>query len=137
MQEMPTDPRRAIFTLRIIWLALILGQAIFFVVAVVQRGRLSGKGSEMLPYIALALAAAVMPIGGFLRRMSIERGKREMHPMQGLATGTILFLACCEGPSFFASVSILITGTLTPAVWVPVVATALMLIVFPNEEQLV
>ena len=136
MNGIPTDPQRAIFTMRMIWAALTLGQAIFFGIALMNRGVMGGGAQlAMMPYIALGMAVAVIPVGFSLRRMHIEKGKREGNPIQGLATGTILFLACCEGPSFFGSVCIMLTGDLVAA-WVPAVATALMLIAFPRPEQL-
>jgi hypothetical protein len=134
---MSNDPQRAMLTLRVIWFAIILGQAIFFVVALALRGQAGAPNIPSLPYLALAFAAVAIPAGAFLRRFIIRKGIAEGKPLRGLATGTILFLASCEGPSFLGSVCILLTGNLVPAMWVPILATVLMLIVFPRLDQLV
>ncbi len=136
MVEILADPRRAMLRLRITWFAIILAQAVFFAVALLERGRLGVSNTPALPYLALAMAAAAIPVGALIRRFSLRKGIAEGKPFQGLATGTIRFVAFCEGPSFCASMCILMTGDLMPVMWVPIVATVLMLIVFPRWEQL-
>src|SRR4051812_40479338 len=82
-QPPPVTTRRgALMTIRIVWAAMLMGQAIFLIViaVIMQRpapaGTMSGQPLQLLLYISIAMVAGLVVIG-FIVRMSIYNSGRD------------------------------------------------------------
>jgi hypothetical protein len=136
-------PRQALMTLRIIWLALILGQLTFMAVlifAILPNQHGDVHPQPLLVWVNVAMLAGIVPVMFVIRAMIFRKGTVE-GPNGGVrapayATGNILFWAGCEGVSMFALVIAIINGSLWPTDVIAAVSLALQALTFPVAGRL-
>src|SRR5687768_15733105 len=108
-------PRQALLTLRIVWFALLAGEAAFFAVValfILPQNVITKEPQSVLTWISLGMCVAIIP-AMFMIRQSIFGRARGAHgggggsgaiPPGPFATGNIIFWAGCEGVAFFGLV---------------------------------
>jgi type III secretory pathway component EscS len=129
-----------VFTLRIIWAALIAAQAMFMItIGIVHQPRQMDEPTLRF-MLNILIAMAVMSIsGGFIARAIIYRGGRDENGVVApavYATGNIIFWACCEGVGFFGLVLTMASGGMGPHFYVTLVAIAIQLVSFPTGNAM-
>jgi len=143
-QPTPGNARQRLTTLRIIWFALLMGQAAFLAIVLVLIRRptdhraLDPQLTRTLFYAALGLLVVVVPVGYFLRMKMYEKNRAPDGSVTGESylTGNIILLALCEGVSLFGIVGILLSRTLTPFIWITAAAVVIQLVNFPTGGPL-
>ncbi len=144
LKPQEADPRKVLWTIRVLWAALVLGVLAFgaAVGAIVFSGGLPGAGHQSAPADLLALIAGVMivtlvPAGLFIRNQVYKRHWREnLVAPAGYFTGNLLLLAMLEGVAMFSIVATLIIGRFGWATLPGVIALGLMLVNFPTGRPM-
>lgn len=131
--------RRALRTMRIIWLSLAMGQVGFLLVLVlaILPSQHAVHPQPILSAVAFILAAAVIP-GAFVARTIIFRrtcADGRLAPATYFA-GNIIFWAGCESVTFFGLIVAMINGNLWPTIIVVAIALALFSLTFPVETRI-
>jgi hypothetical protein len=136
-------PPQALMTLRIIWLALILGQLAFMAVVILvilpnQHGDVHPQ--PLLVWVNVAMCASIVPVTFVIRTMIFRKGTVD-GPNGGVrapayAIGNIIFWAGCEGVSMFALVVAIVNGSLWPTDVIVAVSLALQALTFPVAGRL-
>jgi len=129
-------PRRALMTMRIIWLALIMGQLVFLAVIILvilpnNRSR-AVTPQPLLFWVNAGMLATFVP-AAFVVRSIIFRQKETQGgiPVGAYATGNIIFWAACEGVSMFGLVVAVLNGSLWPTIAIVAIALGLQALTFP------
>lgn len=134
----PYSPEATLRVARIIWIALVLGVAVFggvVVVAPIEHSR--GPSPDLLFWIAVGMAAVMVPISFLLRSVVHGKARTENGVAHGpWLTGNILQWALCEGAAFFGLVVTMMSDALWPALVPPLVALLGMLVGFPAGSDL-
>jgi len=134
-----TDANRrgTLVVLRIIWLALIVGQVTFGAVVLYQAKTGQAGGQSQLAGQMLAIAVAILigavGIGYFARNQSYKkhwRGNAVTPP--GLFQGNLILLAALEGSSFATLVFVMVTGQVFPMILPAVASLAIQFANFPS-----
>ena len=134
-----TWQKKALLNMRIIWLALLMGQLMFLLILVllILPRQLNVHPQPILSTVAFILTAAVIP-AAFVARMMIFRRR---HTDGRLApatyfTGSIIFWAGCESVNFFGLIVAMINGNLWPTIIVVAIALALFTLTFPMADKI-
>ena len=134
-----TWQKKALLNMRIIWLALLMGQLMFLLILVllILPRQLNVHPQPILSTVAFILTAAVIP-AAFVARMMIFRRR---HTDGRLApatyfTGSIIFWAGCESVTFFGLIVAMINGNLWPTIIVVAIALALFTLTFPMADKI-
>lgn len=142
MSQLP-DPSHAgpLRVLRIIWLALILGPLVFLIVTVTVARRedvTPHAASDLLFYMALGMAAAVIPIAFVVRRMMYAKGRQPdgTVALSAYSSGTILFLAACDGVAMFAIAGAFLDGGRGAHLIIAALALGVQVLSFPTGKPL-
>jgi hypothetical protein len=127
-----------LFVLRLIWAALLMGQIVFGAVVIfLVRQRDAAPEPQLHPmlfYLAAALLVGGLFVGTLIRaKLGVGMKLVDEQKINSYATGTIIFLALCEGPSLLALVAVLLTGVLAPTLLVPAAAIAIQLVNLPRR----
>ena len=125
-----------LLTLRIIWAALLMGQAAFLVVVLMigpNNPPQDKDFSRVLLYIAVVMLAALVPVAYVVRATIYRTGRRDDGTVAGgaYATGNIIFWAMCEGVGMFALVGALLSGGRGPHLFVALIAMAVQIVNVP------
>lgn len=129
---------KALMGIRIIWLALLLGQLAFMAVvfllilpnASTRRGLQPQPALSWVPFLLLV---TVVPAAFFMRRLILRRSTTAagIRPA-AFSTGNIVFWATCEGCAFFGLIAIMINGKLWPTIIAVAIALFLQALTFPT-----
>lgn len=131
-EDVQSNPHGVLFTLRIIWLALLLGPLIFlFVVLSLGEDRPTNpETARLLFYLSGGLLLLELPVAFVLR--SVIYGPDRPVPPGRYFTGNVIFLSMIEGAALFGGVSAMFSPELWPNLAVPVVALAINALNFPT-----
>jgi len=128
-------------TLRIIFIALVLGQLLFLGVVLYLRGSgYEAESPEMVVsfrYVVLILGTVVIAASHFFYRLQLTRGRAESDLSARLGayyTATIVRSAMHEGVTLLSLVAVLVTGE-PFFIWCAVVVILLLLAMFPSRER--
>ena len=132
----PPTPEKALLTLRIIWAALLMGQLVFLVIVLAIGPGMSGPDPDimrMLFYVLVAILVTIIPVAHLIRGVIYNKGRQDgtVSPA-AYATGSILFLAMCEGVGMAGLVFALLNGGRGPHLIVALIAIAVQAINFPT-----
>ena len=138
------NARQRLTTLRIIWFALLMGQAAFLAIVLLLIRRPTDHRAadpqlmRTLFYAALGLLVVAIPVGYLVRMKVYDKARAPDGSVAGESylTGNIILLALCEGVSLFGLVGILLSRTLTPFIWITAVAVVVQLANFPTGGPL-
>ncbi len=134
----PTDPRKALLTLRILWASILIGLLVFLGVVLVVKAEPSRDADlksmhDLLFYINCGMLFVGLFVGYTLRNQFYKRHwEGEVVTPQGYTNGNLVLWAIAEGCGFFSLTIVLISGTMTPYIWPAVGAAASIVINFPN-----
>jgi hypothetical protein len=132
-------PKKALITIRIIWLALMLGQLTFLVLilAGVLPKQHPVQPQPLLAWINLGMLLTIVPVAFVIRTFIFKRSEVDGQiPAQAFSTGNIIFWAACEGVSFSGLVFGFVNGSLWPTILIVAVALGLQVLTFPVGGQL-
>ena len=139
-------PAQALLTVRILWAAMIAGQLIFAVVALVLiRTPDAAARPELgrtLSYVGVAAFCVAVPLGLQLRARvyrlgtATEASQPGPVPPTAYVQGNVLHLALCEGAGFIGLVAVLLGGKIWPAAIVPALALAVQVLNFPTGRAM-
>lgn len=138
-QDKPAPtPRSALFTTRIIWAALLMGQLIFLAVAYLRGGlQINAPLGRVLGLIAVILVVAFIPIAYVMRGILYGPARAENRvPPERYTSANIMFLAMFEGPSFLGILTFLGTAQPWPALLASGIAILVQLINFPTGSAM-
>jgi hypothetical protein len=129
--------QQGLTVLRIIWGALLLGQFVYLVVMFAVGKNMSGldaRTEQIFLYGAIGMLVAIVPTAYIVRGMIFNRGRDDdgMVIQQAYATGTIVFLAMCEGVGMAAITFGLLNRGRGPVLLIAAVALAVQVINFPT-----
>jgi hypothetical protein len=135
------SPQASLATVRIIWLAMLLGQLGFLVVILALRRSNTPPSTapeigQLFFYINAAQLLAFIPAGFFIRSSIFQKNQSHglIAPAQYL-TGNIILWACCEGTALLGLVGILLAGQFIPGIFIPALAGLIQILTFPTGEQ--
>lgn len=132
------SPSRALMSIRIIWLALLLGQlafmaVVFLVILPNPNIRQNLHPQPALSWIPFVMLVTVVPVAFFMRRMIHRRTATAAGIRPGAySTGNIVFWAVCEGCAFFGLIAIMLNASIWPVVIAVALALFLQAITFPT-----
>jgi len=136
-----TDPKQALFTSRLIWFAMIMGQLVFMLVVVlaVWPGG-SYEGSEitmLMTYVNIAMLLTTVPVVFFVRNQIYKKNWQENRVTpQGYVTGNIVLFAGCEGVALFGIVVTMLHGSFGLPIVPAVIALGVLAFNFPNGRPM-
>lgn len=134
----PTDPRKALVVVRLLWAALLLGQLIFFAVLVLvllpDEPDIEMKSTaKQLYYISAGLLFVGLFVGYTLRNQAYKQHwEDEVVTPAGYFKGNLILWVITDMIALFALVIVLLAGELFPYLWVAIGAMASIVINFPN-----
>ena len=138
---MPTDPKKALMTIRIIWGALINGLVVLTVVITVVNA--SGPVTEDAQIGGMVAGAAGLllllgaPIGLFLRGQAFKRHwKNDAVTPEGYSQGCLMAWAPIEAASTVGLVAVLLGGSLWPFGLPTAAGIGLLLALWPNGKAM-
>lgn len=136
----PNDANRrgTLIVVRIIWLALLVGQlgfggVVYYQVRVGQAGDQTQLGGQMLA-IASGILIGAIGLGYFARNQSYKKhwlGNCVAPP--GYFQGNLILLALLEISSFVTLVFVMVTGQVFPMILPAVASLAVQCVNFPSE----
>ena len=127
--------------LRIIWAALLMGQAIFLVVTLTIGKNMAGIDPHManlLLYCAIGMLVVLVPMAYVVRAMIYRNGRGEdglIAPEQ-YASGNVVFWAMCEGVGIAAITFGLLNRGQGPVLFVAAIAIAVQVVNFPTGSAM-
>jgi len=131
--------KRVLINMRIIWLALLIGQLMFLLILVllILPNQHVVHPQPILATVAFILTAAVIP-AAFVARMMIFRRTRADGRMAPATyfTGSIIFWGGCESVTFFGLIVAMINGNLWPTIIVVAIALALFALTIPMADRI-
>jgi cytochrome bd-type quinol oxidase subunit 2 len=141
--QQPPTREQALRTARLIWLALLIGQLVFLVVVLIVKRPVATTSSagiaphDLLFYVSIALLVGGVSAGWFLRQklFATREADGSLAPSK-YVTGTIIFLALCEGPALLSLVSVLLAGMMFPYLLPAVVAMVIQGMSYPSGSEL-
>jgi hypothetical protein len=133
----------SLLPIRFIWAALILGQLLFAGVIAFAPVEIRSQGAEFqrtLQIVAISMLVVLVP-AGMLIRLLIFRGGRDpltgAVSLQAYMTGTIIFLAMCEGVGFMGLTGWMLSAAKSkPHLIVAVTVLLIQLASFPTGRPL-
>jgi hypothetical protein len=130
--------RKQLLTLRIIWAALLLGQVMYFGVALFVGKTMPEPDESMariLWYVTLAALFTLIPLAYIVRLLVYLRGRKggAVTP-EAYATGNILFWAMCEGLAMLAITAWMINRNQGRYVYVAMLAFAFQVVNYPTGK---
>jgi len=140
MADSPTESRidAALFRLRIIWLAMILGQLAFIGIAYlfIKDGFepiVGGELAQSMFYAAMGTFALGL-VGGYILRMQTYKRcwLADRVTPEGYFMGNLMLYAIMEAVSIFGVVVVLLSGQLAPHIVPAAAALLVMAINFPG-----
>ena len=143
MAERPGEQAKALWTVRILWAALLMGQLIFLgVIVVVWETNPSFQPSpdvvKILFPIVIGMLLVGVPIGYVWRGQVYKRYWQDnVVAPQGYVGGNLFLLALCEGISLFGLATTMLNGSLWPTVVPSVIAMAVQVVNWPNGQAMV
>jgi F0F1-type ATP synthase membrane subunit c/vacuolar-type H+-ATPase subunit K len=134
------SPAKTLQVTRIIWFALLAGQMAFaLVVLSIAKNQPEHPKSmtQLLWYIALAMAAVAIPLAYLVRKIVYRNGMRDgVVAPSAYATGSIIFWAMCEGVALFAMVGALLARAQGPHLFVAILMFAVQVLNYPTGKQM-
>ncbi len=138
-----TTNRGSLFTVRLIWLAMIVGQVLFAAMCIYLKlsGRFALSTNEavkvLLP-ISIAYLVGALPVACFIRSQIYKRHwQRHAVAPEGYASGNIIFLAICESAALLSLISMMLADAIFPAIVPALVAFAVQLVNYPTGRAMV
>ena len=134
--------RKALFTMWVIWTAMLLGPLGFMYVeaTVLSKGdrpQADPQSVMNLIVVAVVMLLAVIPATFFIRSMIFKRQRvNGVLPAAAYSTGNLVFWAGCESVSFFALIVVLIKGSFWPTILIVGFAMLLQVLTYPKREYL-
>jgi hypothetical protein len=130
--------RRQLFTLRIIWAALLLGPIMFILVVLLaifpnRAPEAQSMDMSIFRIVSIAMIATMLPTAYIVR--AVIYGKRDEYgtiPIARYSTANILFWAMSEGAAFFPIVCMLLDGKPLPFLALAFIPLVNNLINFPT-----
>lgn len=134
-------PAKALMTMRIIWLALLLGPILFMgviVLVILPQSRQTTQPQPILTWVSFALLAMTVPVAFVIRGIILRRSRIEDRiPTSAYSAANIIFWAASEGCALFALVVVMLNRSLWPTIVVAAIALCLQAITFPTGADLV
>lgn len=136
--EIPHDEllRRSLFTTRIVWFALLMGQLLFAGVVLFSNSTHTtppSGGMEVMTYIVVGMFFLFVPTGYFLRMQIYKRHwQGDVVTHQGYYVGNLILWALCDGVALFGLVVTLVQREWGLAAVVSAAAMVVQLINFPT-----
>lgn len=136
--NLPTDPRKALVVMRLLWAAILMGMIVYLVVVLVAKvphnpQSKSASLHDMLFYINSGMLFVGLFVGYTLRNQFYKKHwEGEVVKPQGYLHGNLLLWAIAEGCGMFSLTIVLISGTFDPYIWPAVGAAASIVINFPT-----
>jgi len=132
-------PAQAIMAVRLIWTALLIGQMMFFAFALyISRNggfaALPASTTSILFYVSIGLLVVVTPVAYFVRAKLLG-GDRPV-PLEKYVPANVAFHGMLEGVSMVGLVVMLLSGSMMPAIIVPLIAVGVMVVNFPLGGEL-
>ena len=138
-----SDPRKALMTVRIIWVAMLMGQLTFAAIAVgivtSAAGEAPGDAASvsMLFIISCAMIVTAIPVGLFVRGQVFKRHwQGDIVTPRGYAGGNIIAFASCEGPVFFSLIVCLIARSFWPYAIPAAAGLVVFLLLWPSGKPM-
>lgn len=138
----PPTTANALLTVRLIWFALLSGQAAFcLAIAMVWNAGgvepLAPPLINLLTLINLAAVVVLVPLGYFIRNQCYKRHwHAHVVAPRGYVLGNVVLLAICEGLAMFGLVVTLLSGAIGLTIVPAVIALAVQLVNFPNGRAM-
>jgi hypothetical protein len=136
------SPAASLRVIRVIWLALLMGQIGFmFAIVVVWHGstgfQASPEQGRLIFLITVGMLLVSVPLGYFIRSQTYKRNWQgtQITP-QGYFVGNLILLAMCESVSLTGLVATLLSGRLWPTILPSVAAMAVQVVNFPNGRAM-
>lgn len=133
--------RATLMVLRVVWLALLVGQLGFGAVVIFMAMRAEPTDQAHLGGQMLAIAGGVLigaiGLGYFVRNQSYKKHWQE-HAVTppGFFQGNLILLAALEGSSFLTLVFVMLSGEVFPLVLPAVASLAVQCANFPTGEPM-
>lgn len=130
-----SDRRSTLMIMRIIWVALVMGQVLFGTVVLFQAmggvGEQSQLRSQMLA-ISVAVLIGAIGLGYFARNQSYKKHWQE-HAVTpaGFFQGNLILLAALEAASFTSLVFVMTSGEVFPMILPAIVSLVVQFANFP------
>lgn len=130
------SPARAVMVTRIIWFALLMGQAVFLAIAafqIIPNRHGAVQKQPILVIVNVVMLVTVLPIMFMIRGKIFARSRNKDGGIRatGYANGNIILWAGCEGVSFFGIIIGVITGSLWPTIVIVGISMAMQIATFP------
>ena len=138
----PAEVRQALMRIRVMWLALIMGQLAFaLIVAFVVMSRDSireiGVPVDILFYVSLATIVPAVLVGYFARNQIYKRHwVGDVISPRGYMGGNLVLLVICAAVSFFGLFVCVVGQSLWPYSIPSVAALAVQMINFPHGRPM-
>ena len=133
----------SLIPIRIIWAALILGQVAFAAVIAFAPLEIRSQSAEFqrtLQIVAIAMLVVLVPLGMLIRLLIFRSGRDSTTGAVSLGaymTGTLLFLAMCEGVGFMGLTGLMMSaGKSKPHLIVAATVLLIQLASFPTGRPL-
>jgi hypothetical protein len=135
----PLNPKAALLSLRIIWVALLMGQLGFLGYVMIQNAQSQREPRVQAVFVAVSTVMLLIsvPIGFIVRSIVFKKASTNgVVNFAAYQRGNIIFWAMCEGPAFFAIIVIQMTGLLWPCILNLLAAMACQVLTFPTGKPL-
>lgn len=133
-------PGRALLTMRVMWLALLLGPILFMgviIVVILPGAKKPVHPQPILAWVSIALLVTTVPVAFMIRALILRRARTESGiPPAAYSTGNIVFWASCEACAFFGLIVAMLNVSLWPTIVVIAIALSLQAITFPLGTNL-
>jgi hypothetical protein len=142
LQFMDSSARKILVRLRMVWVAMLFGQAVFLLVAALI---LEGDATyhtfpdvgEIIFPVSLAMLVTMVPLGYFLRSQTYKKNwvGRVVTPI-GYFNGNLALFVMCEAVSMTGLVGVLLQRVFWPMVLPSVLVMAVQVINFPTGSAM-
>ncbi|MEX0774900.1 MAG: hypothetical protein WD042_04195 [Phycisphaeraceae bacterium] len=141
MSSMPTQTRGKLIGIRIIWLAMLMGEVGFMAVIAVLIGNQSVQAEAELARLMLLISTGMLltlvPLGYFIRSQIYKRHwVGDAVTAQGYVTGNIVLLALCEASAFAGLLGCMFGGSFWPGAVPVVLAMIVQVINYPTGSAM-
>lgn len=136
--NLPTDPRKALVIMRVIWAAILVGMLVYLGVVLAIKEPPNPQSDlastfNILFYINCGLLFVGLFVGYTLRNQFYKKHwVGEVVLPQGYFQGNLLLWAIAEGNAFFSLTIVLLAGSFDPYIWPAVGAAASITTNFPT-----
>lgn len=139
-QTIPSDPKAALRTLRVIWGAIVLSPLLMAGILLAFASNAAGVAPDLRSifiYTAVAMLLVLTPLGYFIRNQTYKAHWRgDAITPAGYVTGNIVLLGMMEAVADVAVIFAFIVGTVLPFAYVAGAAILVMLINFPTGRPM-